>query len=331
MESAPEGEDFVKKLCGLAAALGALICCNVAFAQSWPDKPLRLVVPQPAGGGYDLVGRVAADKLTQLLGQSVIVENKTGAGTRAGTDFVAKAPADGYTLLVGASPNIVFNPALYKDLPHDTVKDFTPAGVFVNFTYTLVARPDLPQKSLRELVAFAKANPDKITYASGGLGTGQHIAMAVLSHLAGIKTVHVPYRGAQAAYQDVMAGRVDLFFDNVTTARPLIDGAKVQALATSSSKRVPVHPDLPTVKETGAADFVLETWFGIFVHANTPKPILERLRAEMSKIAAMPDVIERFAKMGATPVNPSVSELEKMVRDDVLLWKKLLNDAGVEG
>jgi len=153
----------------------------------------------------------------------------------------------------------------------------------------------------------------------------------VLSHLAGIKTVHVPYRGAQAAYQDVIAGRVDLFFDNVTTARPLVDGGQVRAIATSASKRVPVHPDLPTVKETGVADFTLETWFGIFVHSGTPKPIVERLRTEMAKVAAMPDVIDRFAKMGATPINPSVAETEKMVNDDIVLWKKLLTDAGVEG
>ena len=312
-------------------AFGMVLFAANANAQSWPDRPLRLVVPQPAGGGYDLVGRVAADKLTQLLGQSVIVENKTGAGTRAGSDFVAKAPADGYTLLVGASPNIVFNPALYKDLPHNTEKDFTPAGLFVAFTYTLVTRNDLPQKTLKELVAFAKTNPDKITYASGGLGTGQHIARAVLSNLAGIKTVHVPYRGAQAAYQDVIAGRVDLFFDNVTTARPLVDGGQVRAIATSANKRVPVHPDVPSVRETGVADFALETWFGIFVHSGTPKPILDRLRVEMSKIAAMPDVIERFSKMGATPINPSVAETERMVRDDIRLWKKLLSDAGVEG
>ena len=321
----------MKHIVRLGVILAATALAFGANAQSWPDRPLRLVVPQPAGGGYDLVGRVAADKLTQLLGQSVIVENKTGAGTRAGTDFVAKAPADGYTLLVGASPNIVFNPALYKDLPHDTQRDFTPAGLFVAFTYTLVTRPDLPQKNLPDLIAFAKANPDKVTYASGGLGTGQHIAMAVLSNLAGIKTVHVPYRGAQAAYQDVIAGRVDLFFDNVTTARPLVDGGQVRAIATSANKRVPVHPEVPTVRETKTADFALETWFGIFVHSNTPKPIVERLRVEMAKIAAMPDVIERFSKMGATPINPSVSETEKMVRDDIILWKKLLQDAGVEG
>lgn len=320
----------MRALTGVAVAL-AVCFAGGAFAQNYPDRPLRLIVPQPAGGGFDLVGRVAADKLQQLLGQNVIVENKTGAGTRAGTDFVAKAPADGYTLLVGATPNIAFNPALYKDLPHDPLKDFAPAGVFVNFTYTLVARNDLPQKTLKELVDYARANPDKVTYASGGLGTGQHIAMAVMSHLAGVKTVHVPYRGAQAAYQDVIAGRVDLFFDNVSTAMSLVQGGQVRGLATSSSKRVPVHPDLPTVKETGVADFVLETWFGVFVHSNTPKPALERLRAEMAKIAQMPDVQERFAKMGATPVAPTVPEMEKMVRDDILLWKKLLTDAGVEG
>ncbi len=326
-----QGGGRVRILQFAGIGLAAVIAAFGAQAQNYPDRPLRLVVPQPAGGGYDLVGRIAADKLTQLLGQSVIVENKTGAGTRAGTDFVAKAPADGYTLLVGASPNIVFNPALYKDLPHNTEKDFTPVGLFVEFTYTLVTRNDLPQKNLPDLIAFAKANPDKVTYASGGLGTGQHIAMAVLSNLAGIKTVHVPYRGAQQAYQDVIAGRVDLFFDNVTTARPLVDGGQVRAIATSASKRVPVHPDIPTVRETGVANFVLETWFGIFVHSATPKPIFERLRGEMAKIAVMPDVVDRFAKMGATPIHPSVEETGRMVHDDIILWKKLLQDAGVEG
>ena len=314
----------------LGAALAAAFA-GPAGAQTWPDRPIRLVVPQPPGGGYDLVGRVAADKLQQLLGQTVIVENKTGAGTRAGTDFVAKAPADGYTLLVGAPPNIVYNPVLYKDLPHDPQKDFVPAGLFVAFTYTLVTRNDLPQKTLKEVFAFAKANPDKLTYASGGPGTGQHIAMAVLSNLTGVKTVHVPYRGAQAAYQDVIAGRVDLFFDNVTTARPLVDGGQVRAIATSSPSRVPVHPDVPTVKETGIADFTMQTWFGVFVHSGTPKPIVERLRVEMRKIGAMPDVVERFSKMGATPINPTIPDIEKLVNDDSRLWRKLLADAGIEG
>lgn len=178
----------------IAALFGALLFGHPSFAQTYPERPIRLIVPQPPGGGYDLVGRIAADKLQQLLGQTVIVENRTGAGTRAGTDAVAKAPADGYTLLVGASPNIVFNPALYKDLPHDPQRDFTPVGLMVAFTYTLVTRNDLPQRSLKELVDFARSNPDKITYASGGIGTGQHIAMAVLSHLAGIKTVHARQR-----------------------------------------------------------------------------------------------------------------------------------------
>lgn len=319
----------MKAISGVAAALGLMLCSAVSHAQTWPDRPLRLVVPQPAGGGYDLVGRVAADKLTQLLGQSVIVENKTGAGTRAGTDFVAKAPADGYTLLVGASPNIVFNPALYKDLPHNTQKDFTPAGVFVNFTYTLVARNDLPQKSLQELVAFAKANPDKITYASGGLGTGQHIAMAVLSHLAGIKTVHVPYRGAQAAYQDVMAGRVDLFFDSTATAKALVEGKSVRALAVSSRKRLPSMPDLPTIPETKTVDFVMESWSGIFLPAKSPPVAIERLRREMAAMMASQDMHERIRKIGQEPLVLSAKETEDFVTSEVRRWTKQLRDSGL--
>ncbi|CAN0463298.1 unnamed protein product, partial [Phaeothamnion confervicola] len=232
------------------AGLLAFTCSSWgATAQGYPDRALKMVVPQPPGGGFDLVGRVAADKLGQVIGQSIIVENRSGTGTLVGTDAVAKAAPDGYTLLVGALPNIVLNVGLYPKLPYDPIKDLTPVGMAVSFGYALVTRKDLPQADIKELLAFAKANPEKVSYASGGRGTGQHIAMAVAAHLAATKMIHVPYRGAQAAYQDILGGRVDLFFDNVSTALPLIEDGRVNVLATSAKARHPRLPKVPTLIE----------------------------------------------------------------------------------
>ena len=190
-----------------------------AAAQAYPNKPLRVIVPQPPGGGFDMVARTLSEPLATLIGQSVIVENRPGGGTLVGTELVAKADADGYTLLLGASANLVLSAGLYKKLPYDPKTDFVPVGIAAVFTYTLVARNDLPFKSLREIVEHAKANPGKLTYASGGNGSGQHICAALVWHGAGVSVTHVPYKGAQLAYQDLIPGRVDLFFDASSTAR----------------------------------------------------------------------------------------------------------------
>lgn len=313
-----------------AAALFAMALTGAAQAQNFPSKQLKIVVPQPAGGGFDAVGRIAGDKLQQILGQSVIVENKTGAGTRVGTDYVAKSAPDGYTLLVGANPNLNWNQVLYKDLTHDPIRDFTPAGLMVAFNYTLVARNDLAPKSFNDIVAYGKANSGKLTYASGGKGTGQHILMAVVMHLAGVNAVHVPYRGAQAAYQDVIAGRVDLFFDNATTARPLVEGGRVRAVAVSAANRLPYLPDTPTLMETGSANISLQTWFGIFAPAKTPEPVLKRLREAMAQVKADPAVRERLTKMGAQPLNLSTEEEIKRVNSDYEIWRKNMIEAKVD-
>jgi len=317
-----------RKLAPLAALL-ALGLAVPAQAQNFPSKPLKIIVPQPPGGGFDAVGRIAGDKLQQLIGQPVVVENRTGAGTRVGTDAVAKSPADGYTLLVGANPNLNWNQVLYKDLTHDPMKDFTPVGLMVAFNYTLVARNDLAPKSLQEIVAYGKANPGKLTYASGGKGTGQHILMAVAMHLAGVNAVHVPYRGAQAAYQDVIAGRVDLFFDNATTARPLVEGGRVRAVAVSSAERLPYLPNTPTLMETGTANISLQTWFGIFAPSKTPEPVLQRLREAMTKVKTDPAVRERLTKMGAQPLNLTTAEEIKRVTSDYEIWRKNMIEAKV--
>jgi tripartite-type tricarboxylate transporter receptor subunit TctC len=264
-----------------AGLLGGSVFAGSAWAQAFPSKPLRVVVPQPPGGGFDVVGRLLADRLGKALGQTAVVENRPGSGTLVGTDLVAKAPADGYTLLVGSVSNLALNPGLYPNIPYDSLRDFEPVGLAVAYSYTLVARKDLPFSNLRELIAHAKANPKKLTYASGGSGSGQHVLAAALWNLAGVELVHVPYRGAQAAYQDLLGGRVDVFFDLSPTARPQVESGNLKALVVSGSARLPFHPDVPTIMETGVANLDLESWFGLFVPSKTPADVQERLRSEL--------------------------------------------------
>lgn len=311
-----------------AIVLGGLWGGN-AGAQGFPDRSLKIIVPQPPGGGFDLVGRVAADKLGKELGQSIIVENRSGTGTLVGTDAAAKAAPDGYTLLVGGLPNIVLNVGLYPKLPYDPIKDFTPIGMVVSNAYALVTRKDLAQQDIKSLLAFAKANPEKITYASGGRGTGQHIIVAVASHLAGAKMIHVPYRGAQAAYQDILGGRVDLFFDNLGTALPLIEDGRVNVLATSTKTRHPRLAKVPTLIEAGLGDFEMESWFGVFAPAATPAPVLAKLRSAMAAAVAKPDFGTVFEKSGSLTMKMSAQEAEALVKRDMIKWTKLLKEAAV--
>ncbi|MDP1954412.1 MAG: tripartite tricarboxylate transporter substrate binding protein [Polaromonas sp.] len=319
----------------LVAAMAAL--ANVAallpsHAQSgaYPNRVVKVIVPQPPGGGFDFVGRLLADRMGKQTGQGFVVENKPGSGTLVGTDFVAKAAPDGYTLLVGSVSNIALNPGLYRSLPYDSLKDFEPVGLAVGYSYTLMARKDLPLASLKEVVAYAKANPGKLTYASAGNGSGQHVLPAALWHLAGVQITHVPYRGAQAAYQDLLGGRVDLFFDLSPTARVQVDAGNVKALAVSGGQRNPMHPDVPTVQETGVATLELESWFGFFVPARTPPDVLARLRTDLSKVIAAPDVMEAFRKAGGKPMSLNAAETRALVQRDVERWTKLIRDADIK-
>ncbi len=311
----------------LTAALLLAGACAAAAAQTFPSRVVRVVVPQPPGGGFDAVARTVSEPLAALLGQPVIVENRPGGGTFVGTEAVAKADADGYTLLIGASANLTLNPALYAKLPYDP-KDFVPIGLAATFSYTLVARNDLGG-SLRDIVALARSNPDRVTYASGGNGTGQHIAAAVLFRGAGVEVTHVPYKGAQAVYQDLIPGRVDLFFDNSATARPHIEAGRVRAVAVSSSARLPYHPDVPTVRETGVLDFEMETWVGYFARAGTPAPALARLRADFDKVMAQPEVAALLEKRGAKPVRMTPAEAEALIARDGEKWSQLIRSAGI--
>ena len=309
-------------------ALG-LAACIGAGAQNFPNRPLRVIVPQPPGGGFDMVARTLSDPFATLLGQPVLVENRPGGGTVVGTDIVAKSDADGYTVLLGASANLVLSAGLYSKLPYDPKSDFTPVGIAATFSYTLVARNDLPFNSLKEIVQYARANPGKLTYASGGNGSGQHICAALLWHGAGASVTHVPYKGAALAYQDLIPGRVDLFFDASSTARGHVEAGRVKAIAVSSPARLAYHPAVPTVRETGVLDFEMETWVGYFVRAGTPAPVLARLRADFERVAAMPETAAMLEKRGARPVRVSAAEAETLLARDIDKWVQLIRAAGI--
>jgi len=312
-----------------AAALLSL--APLAWAQgAYPNRALRVIVPQPPGGGFDFVARALGERLSKQIGQSVVVENKPGSGTLVGTDAAAKADPDGYTLLMGSVSNIALNMGLYDKLSYDSLRDFEPVGLAVSYSYTLMARKDLPFNTLQDVVAYAKANPGKLNYASAGNGSGQHVLAAALWHLAGVNVTHIPYRGAQAAYQDLLGGRVDLFFDLSSTARGQVQAGTVKALALSGAERNPMHPDVPTILESGVAPLDLESWFGYFVPSKTPAAVQERLRSELAKVIAQPELQETFRKAGGKPLALNTEQTRALVRRDVERWTKLVRDIGIK-
>jgi tripartite-type tricarboxylate transporter receptor subunit TctC len=311
-------------------ALTLCLACSAAFAQSYPSRPVRVIVPSAAGGGFDLVGRTLSQALGEQTGQPFVVENRPGAGTLVGTQFVARAAPDGYTLVVGGLSNIALNMGLYKEPGYDSLADFAPVGLVVSHSYTLVARKDLPQGTFKEVIAFARAHPGKLNIGTSGVGTGQYIGAAIIAALAGVDIVKVPYKGAQPVYQDLLAGRLDLFFDNTTTTRPYVEAGQVRALAVSSRERSPSMPQLPTLIETGVVDLEMETWFGLFAPARTPRPLVERLRSEVDKATRSSEVRSRLEMGSGRSLRMSPAETEAFVKAEVSKWVALLRKAGIE-
>jgi tripartite-type tricarboxylate transporter receptor subunit TctC len=288
------------------------------------------VVPSAAGGGFDLVGRVLAQSLGEQTGQAFVVENRPGAGTLVGTQFVARTAPDGYTLVVGGLSNIALNMGLYRDPGYDSLADFAPVDLVVSHSYTLVARKDLPLASVKEVIAFARAHPGKLNIGTSGVGTGQYIGAAIIAALTGVDIVKVPYKGAQPVYQDLLAGRLDLFFDNTTTTRPYVEAGQVRALAVSSRERAPNMPQLPTLIETGVVDLEMETWFGLFAPVRTPRPVIQRLRSEVDKAARSPEVRSRLEMGSGRSLRMAPAETEAFVKAEVAKWVALLRKAGIE-
>lgn len=302
----PHSHTFVSGMFALFVATTALIAPQVAGAQTWPTKPIRLVVPYTAGGSSDFVGRIMAQKLSEGLGQPVTVDNKPGVAGIVGTDIVAKSAPDGYTLALVGMTTHAANPSLYKALPYDPVKDFAPISVAIVSPLVLVVYPGLPVNSVQELIAYAKANPGKVNFGSAGVGNTLHLAGELFKSSAGIDIVHVPYKGASAALNDLLGGRIQMMIDLVQTPLPHIQAGKLRALGVTSTTRIPMLPDVPTIAESGLPGFEFATWIGIAAPAGTPKAIVDRVHAEMVKALAMPDVKEAFAKQGMVPA-PSAS------------------------
>lgn len=312
------------------AALAACLAWTAALAQDYPSRPVRIVAPSTPGGGFDLVARVLAQKLGEQTRQPFIVENRAGAGTLLGTQLVARAAPDGYSLVVGGLSNIALNMSLYKEPGYDSLADFTPVSLVVSHSYTLIARKDLPMSSLNEVIAFARANPGRLNIATSGPGSGQYIGAAAITALTGVNMVNVPYKGAQPVYQDLLAGRVDLFYDNTTTAHPYIEAGQVKALAVSGRERARDMPKVPTLVETGVLDLQMETWFGLFAPARTPRPIVERLRAEIDRAMQSADVRARLEMGSGRSLRMPPAETEAFVDAEVARWAGLLRRAGIK-
>jgi tripartite-type tricarboxylate transporter receptor subunit TctC len=307
------------------AVLALSLTCG-ARAQTYPDHPVRIIVPIAAGGAYDIIGRLLANKLTEQTGQTFFVENRTGAGTLVGTQVAATAPADGYTLMVGGLSNLVFNFALYQRVPYEP-DDFVPLALVYTFPYVMVARNNLPQKDLAEIISYGRQSPGKLTVAHPGLGSGQQIIAAAFMKLTATTIVEVPYRSARAAYPDLIAGRVDLLFDSVTTALPYLAAQKVRGVALLAPQRYSKMPNLPTMAEAGVSGLAIDSWIGLFAPAGTPPEILGRLRQE-TRIAAA-ELKEQFEKTGGALMQLPVAATDKFIKSEFDSWTKVIRDAGI--
>ena len=299
----------------VAAALS--LCCFAAAAQSWPAKPVRIVVAYPPGGGIDVMGRQIADKLTAAWGQAVVVENRPGANTIIATDAVAKAPADGTTVLMTTDATFSINPHLYAKLPFDTQKDFVPVTMLVLLQQLLVAHPSLPANSLQDLINLAKAKPGSINYASYGSGSQPHLSGEMLKYKAGIDLVHVPYKGISLAVPAVMAGEVQLTFAGIATSNPPLKSGRIKALAIGGPKRSPLFPEVPTFAELGYPEVETHAWFGLFLPAGSPKEAVTRLYTDTKRIIDEPEFRQKqLIDKGYDPIGSSPEEFSSYVTRD---------------
>jgi tripartite-type tricarboxylate transporter receptor subunit TctC len=311
---------------------GVLLCaaavlCTTAAAQAFPNKPLRIVVPLSAGAA-DTLSRTIGAKLTERWGQPVVVENRPGAGTTIGTDLVAKAPADGYTLLMATFSHAV-NATFYRKLPFDVLKDFAAVTLVASAPNVLEVNPAVPAKSVGELIALAKKQPGKLHFASAGNGSSSHLAGELFKSLANVEIVHVPYKGSAPAMTDLLGGRVEMTFDPLPSSLAHIKGGKLRPLAVTTAKRSAALPDVPTLAETGVRSYELNGWSGILVHADTPKDIVRQLNREIVAIIKAPDIRERFANMGFDIVGNTPEDFQAFIEAEVAKWGKVVRAANI--
>ncbi|MBL8329578.1 MAG: tripartite tricarboxylate transporter substrate binding protein [Rubrivivax sp.] len=315
----------------LAAACASPTAVQAQTPAAWPNRPIRLVIPFPAGGATDIIGRLFAQKLATALGQQVVVDNKPGAGGSLGADIVSKAPPDGYTILLSTSSTHSIGPALNPRLPYDAFKDFTPLGLVATAPSVLVVGKDFPARSTQELVQLLKKNPGKYNFGSSGIGTYPHLSAEMFKWRAGgLFVVHIPYRGTGLVITDLVAGQIAFLMDSIVSAQPHIRDGKVRALAVTGERRSPSLPEVPTMAEAGVRDLVLANWFGFFAPPGTSNEVVQRMNRELNAIVAMPDVVERMGNFGAEPGGGSPAQFARLYREEHETWKALIARAGIK-
>ena len=314
------------QLLKLTVVLALGVATGVAAAQGYPTKPIRMVVTFPSGGAPDILARMVSEKAG--LGQPVMVDNKPGAGGNIGAEIVAKAPGDGYTLVMGTVGTHSINGALYAKMPYDMVKDFTPVSLIASAPNLLVVNNDLPVKNVRELIAYMKANPNKLSFGSPGIGTSVHVSGELFKSMTGTSMTHVPYKGRQFALPDLLGGQIQLMFDNMPSALPMAREGKLRALGQTTARRSPAAPDVPTIAEQGLPGFEATTWFAVFAPAGTPRDVVTKVHGEMVRIFNLPDVRQRLQTLGLDPVLSSPDELARYQAAEIAKWAKVVRESG---
>jgi tripartite-type tricarboxylate transporter receptor subunit TctC len=320
----------VKRILALAVGTAFAVLASSSFAQAWPSKPIKYVVPFAPGGTTDILGRTIAEKLSVALGQPVVIENKPGAGGGVGAEMVAKSPPDGYTIMGGTISTHAINASLYKNLGYDPVRDFVPITLIARVPNMLVINPALPAKDVKELIALLKANPGKYSFASSGNGTSQHLSGELFKTMTGVDMQHIPYKGSPPALADVVGGQVAMTFDNITTAWPLAKGGKLRAIAVTTAARSSIAPEIPTLAEAGLVGYEVGSWQGVFAPAGTPPDIVKRLNTEIVRIINSPDVREKLAALGAEPAPNTPEEFAALVKADVAKWADVVKKSGAK-
>ena len=321
----------MQKQSGLRLLLSLATCVFVSnvLAQNYPDRPVRLVIPFAPGGTSDILARLIAPPLRNTLGQSVIPDNRPGAGSNVGSEIVAKAPPDGYTLLIG-TPALASNPALYSSVNYDPIASFAPVTLLTEIPIVLVVHPSLPAKSVRELIALAKAQPGKLNFGSSGNGGIGHLVGELFKSATGANIVHVPYKGNGPALVDLMAGVLSLTFSDIAGAAPYIKSGKMRPLAVTTLQRSAMFPDVPTMTEAGVRGFQASSWFAIFAPAHTPRPIVDRLNAEIVKVLRTPEMKDRLVGMGFEVVGNRPEELAAFLKSEIAKWTKVVKESGAK-
>lgn len=311
-----------------ALALVAVVPLAGFAAEPYPGKQIRFVVPYPPGGPLDTVARLLGQSVALSVKHPVVVENMSGAGGNIGAGAVAKASPDGYTILMGAVATHAINPTLYPSIPYDAQRDFIAVTQVAITPNVLVVNPGVKAESVSQFIALAKSQPGKLNYGSGSTGSAGHLAGELFKSLAGVDMAHIPYKGAAAAMQDLIGGRVDLMFDNLASSLAQVKGGRIRALAVTTAKRSSLAPELPTIAESGLPGFDISTWFGIFVPAGTPRPVVERLHAEFAKALAVPEVREKMLSLGAEPVGNTPEEFTAFVKSEAAKYARLVKASG---